>query len=199
MKTIPVLALSVALGGLVHGQLFTFDVVLDGPSEALPEGTPPSPGTGQATIIYDSIAHTLALDVIFSGLVGTTTAAHIHAPTAVAGEGTVGVATTTPTFVGFPAGVSSGTYEATLDLTQASSYNGAFITANGGSPATAEVALFNAMLEGKAYLNIHSNEYPGGEIRGFLVAVPEPAETVALTGGLVGAFALLRRFRAQAG
>ncbi len=195
MKTTPVLALFVALGSVVHGQLFTFSVVLDGPSEADPNT---SPGTGQATIVYDSSAHTLELDVAFSGLEGTTTVAHIHAPTAAAFSGAASVATTTPTFVGFPAGVSSGTYEATLDLTEASSYNASFITANGGTTEAAEIALFNAMFDGKAYLNIHSTIYPGGEIRGFLVVVPEPAETVALTAGLVGAFALFRRFRAHA-
>jgi hypothetical protein len=43
------------------------------------------------------------------------------------------VATTLPTFAGFPLGVTSGTYINTLDLTLASSYNPAFVTANGGS------------------------------------------------------------------
>ncbi len=34
-------------------------------------------------------------------------------------------------------------------------------------------------------------------IHGFLTAVPEPAETAALTSGLVGACALLRRYRSK--
>jgi hypothetical protein len=71
------------------------------------------------------------IDVSFSGLLGTTTASHIHCCTPTPLSGTAGVATTTPTFAGFPLGVTSGTYMNTLDLTLASSYNPAFVTANG--------------------------------------------------------------------
>lgn len=82
-------------------------------------------------------------------------------------------------------------------LTQASSYNPAFITANGGTVASAEAALVAGLDAQKAYWNVHTTSRPGGEIRGFLQAVPEPS-TVAL-GGL-GALSLagygLRRRRA---
>ena len=107
--------------------------------------------------------------------------------------------TTTPTFLGFPQLVSSGTYGVTLDLTQSGSYRAGFITANGGTTIGAQTAFIAAISDGKAYLNIHSQTYPGGEIRGFLVptAVPEPAETAALTGVLIGAFTLLRRYRSK--
>jgi hypothetical protein len=103
------------------------------------------------TVTYDDIAHSLQLQVTFSGLQGNTTASHIHAPTAVAGTGNAGVATTTPTFALFPLGVSSGSFANTLDLTLASSYNPAYVTANGGTTASAELALAAAMAGGKAY------------------------------------------------
>jgi hypothetical protein len=80
-----------------------------------------------------------------------------------------GVATTTPTFAGFPLGVTSGTYSNTLDLTLPSSYNPSYLTANNGSTAAAEVALTTAIAQGRAYWNVHSLAFPGGEIRGFLV------------------------------
>ena len=41
-----------------------------------------SPGTGSAMAAFDSQAHTLDLHVTFGGLTSGTTAAHIHAPTA---------------------------------------------------------------------------------------------------------------------
>ena len=40
----------------------------------------------------------------------------------------------------FPLGVTSGTYDNTLDMTQATSYNPAYVTATGGTTAGAEAA-----------------------------------------------------------
>jgi hypothetical protein len=42
------------------------------------------------------------------------------------------------------------------------------------------------MAAGEAYWNIHSTTFPGGEIRGFLVAVPEPSSLALLGLGAVG-------------
>jgi hypothetical protein len=73
-----------------------------------------------------------------------------------------------------------------FDMTQASTWNAAFVTAQGGTPAGAEAALVAGAAAGEAYLNIHSTVVPGGEIRGFLVATPEPGTLsfafVSLTG-----------------
>jgi MYXO-CTERM domain-containing protein len=150
---------------------------LSGPAESPPNA---SPGTGFAEVDVDTVANTLHVHVTFSGLLGTSTASHIHSPTAIPGAGTAGVATTTPTFTGFPLGVTSGTYDNTFDLTLASSYNPAFVTANGGSVANAEAALLAGLAADEAYLNIHSTVVPGGEIRGFLVT-PEPT-SAAMAG-----------------
>jgi hypothetical protein len=169
--------------------LYSYSASLNGPSVIAPFD---SPGSGTALVDYEDSAHTLHVQVTFSGLLGTTTAAHIHSPTAVPGAGDAGVATTTPTFAGFPGGVTSGTYDNTLDLTQASSWNPAYITANGGTTAGAEAALAAQLAAGEAYLNIHTSIYPGGEIRGFLV--PEPA---MLSLAAIGAMTMLRRRRCR--
>ena len=152
-----------------HATINVYTAVLDGPSESPVNA---SPGIGTATVTVDDVANTMRVQATFSGLTGTVTASHIHAATAVAGTGTAGVATTTPTFAGFPSGVTFGTYDNTLDMTLATSYNPSYVTANGGTPATARTALFAAIAAGKAYLNIHSTTFGGGEIRGFLNAVP---------------------------
>jgi hypothetical protein len=169
-----------------------FDAVLAGSSEVPPTG---SPGTGFALITIDPVANTLSVDVTFSGLLGNTTASHIHcclASPLLTGTN-VGVATTTPTFPGFPLGVTSGTYFDTLDMTLASSYNPAFVTLEGGTIAGAEAALFAGIESGETYLNIHSTVDPGGEIRGFLVQVPEPVTWTLFGAGLAGAIAVRRR------
>jgi CHRD domain/PEP-CTERM motif len=163
--------------------LFSYDAFLSGPSESPPNA---SPGTGFATVDYDDAAHTLHVNVSFSGLLGTTTASHIHSATASPGTGTAGVATTTPYFAGFPIGVTSGTYDNTLDLTMASSWNPSYVTAHGGTNAGAEAALAAGMAAGEAYLNIHTTVVPGGEIRGFLTAVPEPASFGLAAAGVLG-------------
>jgi CHRD domain/PEP-CTERM motif len=168
-----------------------YDADLSGPNESPPNA---SPGTGFTEVDYDDIAHTLTVDVSFSGLLGTTTASHIHAPTANPFLLTAGVATTTPTFAGFPLGVTSGTYHNVLDLTLSGSYNPSYVTANGGTTAGAEAALVAAIAAGKSYLNIHTSVVGGGEIRGFLIpAVPEPSTVVLLAMGAAGVAFVVRR------
>jgi hypothetical protein len=87
-----------------------------------------------------------------------------------------------------------------FDLTQAASWNSVYINNNGHSTASAETALETALLGGKAYLNIHTSTFGGGEIRGFLTLapVPEPATTCLAGGLLLGGFAAVRRLRRQA-
>ncbi len=162
----------VALGAVpaAHAATVAYSISLAGGNEDPPNA---SAGIGTGQVDIDATAHTMRVQVSFSGLTGTVTASHIHGPTALAGSGNAGVATQTPTFVGFPSGVTAGAYDVTFDMTLAASYNAAFVTANGGTVAGAEAALFQAIADGKAYLNIHSSAFPGGEIRGFL----QPAGT----------------------
>jgi len=127
---------------------------------------PESSASGTALVTWDTLTNLMTVHVIFNGLTTPNTAAHIHC--CVSAPGTAGVATTTPTFTGFPSGATSGTYTHTFDMTQASSYNPMFVTANGGV-SNAKDVLLAGMLAGQTYLNIHSQRFTGGEIRGFLV------------------------------
>ncbi|HLB14863.1 MAG TPA: CHRD domain-containing protein [Burkholderiales bacterium] len=174
-----------------HAVVLHFKTHMDGPSEF---PAVPSPGIGFATVDIDTILHTMDVHADWSGLVGTTTVAHIHCCVAPdAAVPTAGVATTTPTFPGFPAGVTAGTYDASFDLTMASSFNPAFVTAHGGTVAGAEDAFIDGLLAGQAYFNIHTTFRAGGEIRGFLV--PEPGIIGLLGLGLGAAFMATRRRR----
>jgi hypothetical protein len=172
-----------AAGSLFAGPI-TYDVIMNGPSESPPQA---SPGTGFAVIVIDSTANTLNIvSDTFFGLIGTTTASHIHCCTALPGLGTAGVATQTPYFTGFPIGVTSGSYSMSFDMTLASTWNPAFVTASGGTATGAEAAFLAGVALGEAYLNIHSTFAPGGEIRGFLVPVPEPGTLSFAVASLAG-------------
>ena len=83
----------------------------------------------------------------------------------------------------------------TFDLTAASTYNPAFITAHGGTVSGAMAAFIAGLQSGQTYLNIHTTQFPGGEIRGQLNAVPEPASLMLLATGVMGAAGALRKRR----
>ncbi len=190
------LALSaLALGattGLAHEQRYNI-FNMSGANEA------PNPinslGTGSGLVTVDTDLFTMRLQGQFSGLTGNVTNSHIHCCTAVPGVSTAGVATPTPSFPGFPSGGTFGSYDRTFDMTLASSYNAAFITANGGTPGTAFSALLAGFDSGRAYWNIHSSFAAGGEIRAFLTPVPEPSSVAVLALSGVGLLAYRRRTR----
>lgn len=186
-NTIKAIMAAVLLLGTMgaHALPIVYTATLSGANEDPPNA---STGSGTATVTIDDVLNTMRVEVVFADLLSPTTVTHIHCCTATPGAGNVGVASGVPTFPGFPAGVTSGSYDQIFDTTDAGIFNPAFVGSNGGTAASALAALQAGMNGGRAYLNIHTERFPGGEIRGFLqpAAAPIPGTLALLALGLAG-------------
>jgi hypothetical protein len=174
--------------GAAQAAILVYTANMDGATEV-----PPNLSTafGFTTVTVDNVLNTMQVDITYSGLTGgAPAAAHIHCCSA---PGTnIGVAVGFP---GFPV-TTSGAFSHLFDLLDPTIYTAGFLNNfGGGTAAGAESALLGGFAAGTAYSNIHNATFPGGEIRGQLHAVPEPASWVLMiTGfGLLGA--TLRRRR----
>ncbi len=178
---VPLFAILLLAVGPASAATVTYRAALTGAAEVPPN---PSPGTGAVTVdIVDGLVMTVS--VSFADLLGPSTVAHIHnAPAGVNGP----VMTTTPSFPGFPAGVTSGVYAGSFDLMAAGSWNPAFLNTYPDIDS-ARLAFLAALADGSAYFNLHSTVYPGGELRGQLAPIPLPATALLMLAafGLLGA------------
>lgn len=99
-----------------------------------------STATGYARVVLNESALTISFTVVFTGLSSTQTAAHIHAPAAIG-------ANASPIITFTSVGGTSGTITGTSAIT------------------TTQIAQLRAH---QGYVNIHSMNFGGGEIRGQL-------------------------------
>ena len=114
---------------------------LDGKNEVPPNS---ASGTGSVTIIYDPATKKMSWEGTYSGLTGPVTAGHIHGPT---DQGK-----NAPPVVWMSKKGNDPDFPSPF---------------KGSAELTADQA--KDLLAGKYYVNIHTKEYPAGEIRGQLV------------------------------
>ena len=127
-----------------------------------------SAGTGFAAVTLDDATNLLSWDVTWSDLSGPAIAMHFHGP--------ADVGVNAPPIV---------------DLEPISGLTSPSI---GSTTITASMA--SDLLDGLWYLNIHTAEFRGGEIRGQVNVIPVPAAVWLFGSGLIGLIGLARRRKA---
>lgn len=177
MKLPALSAVALAMGLLAaapaQATVFSFQTLLSSAGEPVPTST----ATGAAIVNFDDVANSVTVLLSFSGLANAAPFAHIHCCTAAPGVGGAPVALG---FTAFPA-ATTASYIATYNLTPV-----AFGNLLAGANA------------GLAYINIHTpGLYQGGEIRGFLPAIPEPGTYALMALGLVAVGGFVRRRQQQ--
>ena len=175
------LVVMLAVHGTIHAD-FIATATLTG------DGESNSPGRGNGSVTFNSATDSLTVSLNFSGLTSPTKvptgvpgAAHIH-------YGNPGIeGPIIFPFLNFPIGVTSGTYSTILTASN--------LTPDPKDGINTFTDAVDAIEAGHTYFNIHTVNFPMGEIRGQLSVVPEPAGLTLMGLGLGGllAYAWLRR------
>jgi hypothetical protein len=185
---LPIAAVVTLVAAPAHAATLFRSAPLSGANETVPN---PSTATGGGTLLLSDDQNTVNIFLSWAGLTGPAVGAHVHCCALPGANGPVAIDFSPPS-------AATGSLTRTYDLTLAATYTNGFRTANGGTAASARTAFINGLFGGRAYYNVHTARYPGGEIRGQLAAVPETATWGMMIAGfgIVGGAMRLRRRRA---
>lgn len=161
-----VISALLAVPGWSQAATYSLFASLDGSQEVPPNA---SPGTGTGFMTYDDVSNQISWNITFSDLTAGTTAAHFHGPAA-PGFNASPVIT-------IPLGTSLAMTSGTLV----------------GMATLANETQEGELLSGLWYINIHTSNFTGGEIRGQVQVVPIPAAVWLFGSGLLGLAVLARR------
>ena len=185
MKTIAAIVFAVAWGlsSGAEGAIVAFDLqgksgfgLLPGNENATITGLPGTGGERGAGISFNDVSLVLSIDIgwgsgnNFTDLSSNVSGGHIHGPTTASGT-------------------AAFTQDASIFMALDSLPGWNSSRTGGGFTGTVTLNSTQAaqLLAGRFYINVHTSTNSGGEIRGNLVAVPEPSSAVLLltASGLV--------------
>jgi len=156
-RLITALVVGVAFCASTASAQTTFEAILTGLGENPPNA---SPATGIGTVVLSADQTQITVDESWSGLTAPATASHIHGPG--------GVGTNAPVlfpFSGVPNATAGSIPEQTFSITPTQ---------------------VGYLFAGYLYMNVHTSTFPGGEIRGQLLLVPEPDTLALVAMGMTG-------------
>lgn len=208
LLTLPLLGLAAAPTPQAHAAI-VFTATLTNAQEVPPAfpttttGAPRPASFGTATFTLNDAQTALAMSVTIFNIDVTgsqtadindnLTAGHIHAA---APPGVVA-----PVVWGFFGAPNNDNNPNNLVLAPFATGVGGVITSVWNEPEGNNTSLpsqLHSLLAGLAYLNIHTTQFPGGEIRGQIISpVPEPSSLLLF--GAAGLLALASRIRPQRG
>lgn len=163
LSTLSVLCLAAGFGGSAVAATQSYQAVLSGANEV---GAGDPDGFGLALLTIDDATNTVNYEISFGNL-GTVAAGHIH-------QGAAGANGPVIIPFGVPAGTAgSGTLS--------------------GSVVDPDAALITSITAGGFYVNLHTDGFGAGAIRGQLAPVPEPETYALLVAGLGAVMAWSRR------
>jgi CHRD domain len=185
MKAILATVVSLAFAVQADAALFQYNLIGTAGADLLPGNEPGAiiGGTGGeigAGIVFDDVLSQLTINVGwgssqgFADLSSTASASHIHGPTAANnGSGFTQTAGVLFTLTRSSSAVTGGTFT--------------------NAPITLTAPQVVDLNNGKYYINIHTANNGGGELRGFIVPVPEPSSALLGLTGIASLLTLRRR------
>ncbi len=155
MRTLALIA-AAALGASAQAAIVNFTASLS-PLQEVPPNT--SPAFGHGDLAFDTVALTFTFNLSVHDLTASILASHIHqAPAGTNGPVIFNIGNAS---VYTPIGANEFT-----------------VSGSGSFTASQAAALLNEGL----YFNVHTSNFPGGEIRGQIVPAPGAAGLLALAG-----------------